>query len=153
MFFFGKKNDGGEKSYAAGMALCNGRADHAAAFTHFSRAAQQGHVDALLQLGFAYFKGLGTEENEAKAIEYYNLASDKGSADAAFNLSVMAMNGQGMPVNLLLARQWALLAKQRGNPRAAQSLVIINFGLETERMEAAAREGAALGWRLGLAGR
>ena len=155
MFFFGKKDSGGEKDFAAGMALrsgANGRTNHAEANAHFSRAAQSGHVDALLELGFSCFKGLGTEPNETKAIEYYRLASDKGSANAAFNLAVMAMKGEGMPVNLTLAKQWAMLAEQRGNPRAGQLLVMIDFGLETERMEAAVVAGAARGWRLGFGG-
>lgn len=106
-------------------------------------------MEALLELGFSYFKGRGVEKNEDKAIEYYKLASDKGSGNAAFNLAVMAMKGEGMRVNLSLAKQWGLLAEQRGNPRASGLLTMINYGLETERMEAEAMAAAARGWRLG----
>jgi TPR repeat protein len=152
MWFHRKKDDGGEEQYAAGMARLNEKSSRAdqAAFAHFSKAVQCGHVEALLELGFSYFKGRGVEKSEGKATEYYKLASDKGSANAAFNLAVMAMKGEGMRVNLSLAKQWGLLAEQRGNPRASGLLVMINYGLETERMEAEAMAAAARGWRLGF---
>jgi len=138
MWFTGKKDNDGEKQYAAGMARLNEKSPRAdqAAFANFSKAAQLGHIEAILELGFSYFKGRGVERSEDKAIEYYKLASDKGNGNAAFNLAVMAMKGEGMQINLSLAKQWGLLAEQRGNPRASGLLVMINYGLETERMEA-----------------
>lgn len=153
--FFRKKPENGEDQYAAGMARLaeNTSTADQAAFSHFSKAAQCGHMGACLEMGFSYFKGRGVSKNEDKAIEYYKLACDKGSANAAFNLAVMAMKGEGMPINLSLAKQWALLAEQRGNPRAGQVIAMVNFGLETEAMEAAAMAGAAKGWRIGFGAR
>lgn len=152
MWLFGKNDNTGERQYAAGMALLKENTPRAeqAAFLNFSKAAKYGHMDALLEIGLSYFKGRGVEKNENKAIEFYKLAAGQGSANAAFNLAVMAMKGEGVATNLSLAKQWGLLAEQRGNPRAAGLLVMIDFGLETERMEAEAIAAAARGWRLGF---
>lgn len=78
MWPFGKKTENGEDQYAAGMSLLKTNTTKAnqTAFSHFSKAAQCGHIGAILEMGFSYFKGRGVEKNDGKAIEYYKLASD-----------------------------------------------------------------------------
>ena len=55
----------------------------------YRRAAEQGNVDAQLNLGDIYARGDGVPGNLAEAVKWFRLAAEQGHADAQFSLDVM----------------------------------------------------------------
>ncbi|EIE24098.1 HCP-like protein [Coccomyxa subellipsoidea C-169] len=70
------------------------------------RAAGQGNVDALLQLGDSHWYGRGAERNWARAAQLYQTASKFRNAQALFNLGFMHEFGAGLPQDLHLAKRF-----------------------------------------------
>jgi TPR repeat protein len=50
-------------------------------------AAEQGHAQAQLNLGFCYENGNGVPEDKVEAVKWYRLAAEQGSANALQALS------------------------------------------------------------------
>ena len=53
------------------------------------RIAEQGNVDAQLNLGDIYARGDGVPENLAEAVKWLRLAAEQGHAEAQFTLDVI----------------------------------------------------------------
>ncbi|KAK9906721.1 hypothetical protein WJX75_006842 [Coccomyxa subellipsoidea] len=70
------------------------------------RAAGQGNVDALLQLGDSHWYGRGAERDWARAAQLYQTASKYRNAQALFNLGFMHEFGAGLPQDLHLAKRF-----------------------------------------------
>ncbi|CAL8462358.1 g1891 [Coccomyxa elongata] len=70
------------------------------------RAAGQGNMDALLQLGDSHWYGRGAERNWARAAVLYQTASKFRNAQALFNLGFMHEFGAGLPQDLHLAKRF-----------------------------------------------
>jgi len=62
----------------------------------FERAAQQGDVSAMYNLGVMYYHGLGVEQSYEKAKEYHEQAAQLGFAKAQYNLGCMYRDGEGV---------------------------------------------------------
>ena len=60
------------------------------------KAADQGDVQAQLNLGFSYLVGQGVKQDYAEALKWYRKAAEQGYPAAQFNLGVMYYKGQGV---------------------------------------------------------
>lgn len=56
--------------------------DYVKALEPFEKAANNGNIDAMYNVGGMHFHGQGTEENEEKAKEWYDKAVEAGSTYA-----------------------------------------------------------------------
>jgi TPR repeat protein len=93
----------------------------------FERAAQQGDVTAMYNLGVMYEKGLGVEQSYEKAFEHYEQAAHLGYVKAQYNLGVLYYNGDGMEQNIAKAKEWLTKAKAQGYEAATQALKVIHM--------------------------
>ena len=100
-------------AYALGDSLGQ---DHAKAFEHFTRSAEQGYAPAQYRLGVAYADGDGTGKDLAKAAEWYEKSARQGHVAAQRSLALFYLNGQeGIDQNKPLALAWYNLLAGEGN--------------------------------------
>ena len=72
----------------------------------YTKAANQGDVDALCNLGRCYYEGLGVQQNYYKAVEWFNKAANQGHAGAQCYLGYCYHYGKGVQKNESLAKTW-----------------------------------------------
>jgi TPR repeat protein len=96
--------------------------DPKAAFLWYRRAAEDGDVDAMTEVGRCYYHGLGSKKDFAKAIKWYGKAADRGASDAQYALGVAYEHGEGVEKNIRTAKEWYRQAAKRGDVEAAKAL-------------------------------
>ncbi len=74
-------NAKGEEAYANG--------DYESALTEFTKAAENGDMNAEFNLGVMYENGQGVEQSDLKAAEWYQKAADNGHPEAPMALQVL----------------------------------------------------------------
>jgi TPR repeat protein len=84
------------------------------AFRLFLAAAEAGHSDAQVDLGFFYDTGLGVRANRDSAIYWYRRAYGRGSAEGAANIGTIWRDAG----NLNRALSWFQRAVNLGNADA-----------------------------------
>ncbi|KAK9842449.1 hypothetical protein WJX81_000710 [Elliptochloris bilobata] len=82
-----------------------GPAAQALALRLHQRAAGQGNVEALLQLGDSHWYGRGVARDWARAGQLYAAAAKFRNAQALFNLGIMHEFGAGLPRDMHLAKR------------------------------------------------
>lgn len=92
--------------------------DSKAAFQWFSKAAEQGHVEAQKILGVMYSTGLYIPRDDQKAIAWYEKAAEQGDAFAQTSLGMIHESGWGVPKNDAVALQWYRKAAEQDDPYA-----------------------------------
>ena len=108
--------------------------DHAAAFAHFRRAAELGHLGAMAELALCYQAGEGTAVNYAQAMRWARRAADLGDAAAMNTVGLLHDNGQGVPKDNAEAIRWYERSAAAGNETAANNLRIdARSGVEAAR--------------------
>lgn len=107
------------------------KADPAAAFAWYERAAQHGDQDGMNNLGAAYEDGIGVAANAALAAQWYQRAAVSGHYFASRNLGRFYRAGLGgLPVDKKLALQYFYDAAQLGNAEAQGYLAHMYFHAE-----------------------
>ena len=79
-------------------------------FKCLQKVAEQGNVDAQINLGLMYEYGQGVKQDYFKAFEWYQKAAEQGNALAQYNLGYMYANGQGVRQNYTKAKEYFGLA-------------------------------------------
>ncbi len=74
-------NEKGEAAYEAG--------DYETAFEEFTKAAEDGDMNAQFNLGVMYEHGHGVQQSDLKAGEWYQLAADNGHPEAPTALQLL----------------------------------------------------------------
>lgn len=70
------------------------------------RAAERGHAESQMWLGYAYHVGQGVQQDYAEAAKWYRLGAAQGHAGSQCNLGVMYQNGDGVPQDYWEAASW-----------------------------------------------
>ncbi len=70
--------------------------DFQSAFVWFKKASDNGHVKAMVNVGYCYANGVGVEKNPTLAAEYYNSAAREDNVVAIFNLGMCYKEGFGV---------------------------------------------------------
>ena len=107
--------------YQKGLAAAES-GDFATALREWKPLAEQGHVDAQLNLGQMYRKGDGVLQDYKTAVKWYTLAAEQGYANAQHNLGLMYYNGLGVPQDDKTAVKWYTLAAEQGYAVAQYNL-------------------------------
>lgn len=106
-------------NYELGMAYALGDKlgqDHAKAFEHFTRSAEQGYAPAQYRLGVAYANGDGAGKDLAKAVEWYERSARQGYIVAQRSLALIYLAGEDdINQNKPLALAWYNLLAEDGN--------------------------------------
>ncbi len=98
--------------------------DDKKAFELFHQAAEQGDGNALLNLGYCYDEGVGTQKNPKKAMYWYKKAVQYGDLPAYTNIAIY-YSSIG---DFHQAKHWYLDALKKGDKDAALGLA--KLGLE-----------------------
>jgi hypothetical protein len=108
---------GPQEDYDQGYAAYRG-GDVVSAIRLLKRAADAGHVEAQLQVGYIYD---WSEENE-DAVKYYRMAADSGDARGQFGLALLYANGEGVARDDSQAVELLQAAARQGHAQAHAAL-------------------------------
>ena len=110
-----------EEWYAMGMQYYD-QQQYTKAVPCFTRAAEQGHVEAQCNLGYCYEVGNGVAQDYSQAVYWFKKAAEQGFSTAQFNLGVCYINGQGVAKDDSQAVYWFKKAAEQGHATAKQQL-------------------------------
>ena len=88
----------------------------------FQQAANLGHLDAMLHLGFAYEYGNGISKNAYEAAKWFRKAAEQGNAGAQDRMAYCYDKGFGVEHDLDKAIEWCQRANNQNFPDAARHL-------------------------------
>ena len=97
----------------------------ARAVTACRRLAEQGNVEAEVNLGAMYFNGWGVSPDYATAAKWYRKAADQGDPGAQYNMGDMCAHGWGEPQDYAEAAMWYQKAADQGDSDAQYNLGVI----------------------------
>lgn len=112
-------------------------------FKTLNQAAKNGDSVAQFELGEAFHKGTGVEEDMTEAVYWYRLAADQGNADAQWQLADLYECGNHVIHDLPEAVRLALLAAESGHAKGQN---LAGYILETGGDDVAADLITALRW-------
>ena len=93
---------------------------------YYSLSAEQGNSVAMLNLGYCYENGKGTDVNLKKAFEVYEKGANLGYCHAMCNVGNCYKYGWGVTKNLNKAREWFTKSAAQGFTGAQTSLDELN---------------------------
>lgn len=93
-----------------------------AGFSWLKKSADQGNVEAMTALGWAYVGGIGVQEDWAAARELFEKAAKKGNADAETYLGWFYDAGEVVDKDREMAKRLYNSALKKGNQFAAKRL-------------------------------
>lgn len=88
------------------------------AFEYFQKAANLGHVEAMVKVAQAYVQGNFLARQPKKAFDWYLLAAQKGHVEAMYYTGYYFSIGQGVGQDLHQSVVWYTRAADNGNPAA-----------------------------------
>lgn len=94
----------------------------------FIKAATDGNVDAMYNLGTLYADGdedFGVEQDYNEAAKWYKMAAESGDTDAQLNLGILYGDGLGVTQSYKEAFKWYLKSAESGNEIAQYNLGVI----------------------------
>jgi TPR repeat protein len=94
----------------------------APANTPLEKAADNGDMSAMFNLGLRYADGQGVAQDYAKAREWYERAAAKGDPRAMSSLGWLYESGQGVTQDYAKAREWFEKAADKGDANAMRGL-------------------------------
>jgi TPR repeat protein len=90
--------------------------DYVKAVTWLRKAADQGFVASMNNLGTCFEEGTGVEKDFTEAAKWYRIAAEKGNRKSQANLGLMYLDGRGVPEDPVQAYKWLKLSALRGDP-------------------------------------
>jgi TPR repeat protein len=95
------------------------------------KSAEQGHRQALYNVGILYDKGRGVKQDYAEAASWYLKAANAGDVDAQFSLGCMYFQGQGVNKDFTEALTWLSSAANQGHQKAHNAKLVVKAAIET----------------------
>lgn len=89
------------------------------AFRTFQKAANEGYVPALCDMGLCYEKGSGVKQDMAKAVEIYKCAAEKGDPWAMRRMGDLYAKGVGVPCDKKVSMEWLARGAEAGDGPSA----------------------------------
>ena len=86
------------------------------------KAANEGHLRAMNDLGMMYYRGYGVKQNYDEAKKWFQRASEGGNNFAYSNLALMYEKGQGVPKNTQRALYMYLVLAKEGDAEAMEDV-------------------------------
>lgn len=125
------------KAYERGEGV---RADVSSARQWTERAASNGNVRAMHDLGVYNAMGQGAPADEAAAFRWFRQAAEYGLADSQYNLGLLYQQGRGVTQSADEALFWFSLAARQGDEAAIQRAAAIEEAVsDVQREQARAR--------------
>jgi uncharacterized protein len=106
--------------------------DEKQAIILWKKAAAQGSIDAMYQLGSAFLFGSQAAkivpDPDREAATWYFQAASAGHAEAQYHLGLLFLAGKGVIDSRAEAARWMRKAAAQGHPEAKKALAIIEPG-------------------------
>ena len=102
----------------------NAARNEAAALT---RAATQGNVEAMLNLGYRYYYGQGVAQSYSNAITCWAQAAQRGNTEAQYILGKCYYNGDAVSRNYTEAVRYFQMAANQGHTEAQSALGVCYY--------------------------
>jgi TPR repeat protein len=92
----------------------------------YRRAAEQGHIDAQMELGEIYWRGgMRVPDDTAESAKWFLRAAELGYAMAQANIGLAYRYGEGVPKNPVIGLMWLNLAVAQGYKRVVRDRDIL----------------------------
>lgn len=127
-----------QANYGVGL-LYSIKQDYREAFKWFTKAAEQAHAGAQLNLGLMYYNGEGVPQDYKEAARWLTKSAEQGRADAQAYLSTMYYIGQGVPEDYVQAYKWCNLAAAQGFEGAKKNRDILRKVMSSAQIAEAQR--------------
>jgi len=101
--------------------------DHQKARAWFQAAAEQGHRDASLHLGYMHYKGNGGNVSKPAAFQWLSRAARSNVTEAQYRLGYMYYQGDGVPRNEAAAARWFRTAAEKRHAGSAAMVGYLYF--------------------------
>ena len=111
----------------------------------YQRAAEQGNVKAMHNLGVILTDATLGRPDFARAARWFQKAAQQGLTDSQFNLGVLHERGLGLERDAAKAYQWFSIAGNKGDADAAKRKQLLEKTMDAPTLAAAHRAVAA--WR------
>lgn len=115
--------------YRLGMLYYHGQGvneDEKMAIYWWKKAAEQGNVESMFQLGSAYLFGTQTAkfvpDPDREAAIWYFQAASAGHVEAQYHLGLLFLAGKGVVENRQESARWMQKAAAQGHPEAKKAL-------------------------------
>ena len=95
---------------------CHSTTGPAKAAEWYTKAAEAGDADAMVEVAVCHGDGYGVAKDEAKAFEWYTKAAEKGDINGMHRLGACYEYGEGTAVNRTKAVEWYTKAAQTTGP-------------------------------------
>ena len=99
--------------------------DEKKAFNLFKKGAEHGNALCQLNLGQAYYAGMGVRKSHKQAAKWYRKAAEQGNAIAQNFLALMYQAGEGVPQDYQTAAKWHKIAADQGLADAQNCLGVL----------------------------
>ena len=104
----------------------------------WTEATELGSVDALYNLGEAYYRGDGVQADKAKAAEYFKKAAMQGHAESRYRLGV----NEGAKRNIIGALKHFLISAKMGDKKSIENIKNLSMaGIATKEQYTEALRG------------
>lgn len=107
------------RSYERGEGV---KQSYAIAGEWYLKAADQGNLKAMHNLGVLFLEGLGTPKDAAQGYHWIRKAAENGDAGSAYIAGLLLINGEGTKKNPTEGVLWLRKAANAGNPDALARL-------------------------------
>ncbi len=118
-----------DAQFCLGWLYCTGDAgmtkDYKKAAKWFYKSAEQGHIEAQVNLAIMYQQGDGVKQSYKNAAEWYQKAAEQGDAEAQNHLALMYQDGLGVEKSYEKAAEWHRKAAEQGNPYGQNYLGVL----------------------------
>ena len=118
--------------FDAGMRLLLGdngkKPDYRQAMALFSNSAEQGNVQAMMQISRMHASGTGVRKNLSEAAKWMIQAAERGNMGAQYEVGLLYERGEGVRRNVRRAWDWYMEAAKQGHSSAERALMRINGG-------------------------
>jgi TPR repeat protein len=84
--------------------------DYHVAFEQWTKAAAHGELNALNNLGFLHYNGLGVQKNQAVGVSLWRTASFAGHPESQWHLAAAYESGEGVKMDRTRAYAWYICA-------------------------------------------
>lgn len=108
--------------YLGALLLSQGPQGYKEALEWHRMSAQQGNVDAQVQLGLLYSLGIACKKDLQESLRWYTLAAKRGNTSAQRILGEVYELGNQIPQNFAEAAKWYCLAAKNGDVHAQFAL-------------------------------
>jgi len=106
----------------------------------YRKAADQGNLKAMNNLGILFLEGQGTKKDPTEAYRWFSKASDLGDPRSSYLRGLLLCEGRGVKTDPSEGLKWVEKASSMGNPAATARLAHANyfgeFGLKEDRAKA-----------------